>query len=85
MFAGYCEITKSQKTLRGQMQRLKSSFIKGAEYNQKNKTLTIYIGDRSYNFMGVPPSKFKSLKAAKSKGKYFNRNLKGKFQDPKYK
>ena len=62
------------------MIKLKSSFIKGAQYAPKTKELTIYNGKQTYTFKAVPNPRYQGLLKAKSKGKYFNRYIKGKYQ-----
>lgn len=61
------------------MIKLKSSFIRGAKYNPQTRQLTIYIGKRSYDLKAVPAPRYQALLKAKSKGKYFNKHLKGKY------
>jgi len=62
----------------------KTSHIDGFGYNSISKVLTVkYASGSSYNFSGVPLSIWSALKAADSKGKYMNANIKGKFEGRK--
>lgn len=62
----------------------KTSHIDGFGYNSISKVLTVkYASGSSYNFTGVPLSVWIGLKAAPSKGKYMNANIKGKFDGKK--
>lgn len=61
-------------------QKVKSSFIKSVAYSPLDKTLEVNINKKRYEFKKVPPRVYKQLLSAKSKGKYFNKHLKGKYQ-----
>jgi len=57
------------------------SWIVGARYNTETLRMQIYIGKSSevYECEGVDPDTWDQFKRAKSRGKYFNAYIKGKF------
>lgn len=63
-------------------QKVKSSFIKSVSYSPREKKLEVNINKKTYEFYKVPSKVFNNLLSAKSKGKYFNKHLKGKYQAP---
>ena len=58
-----------------------SSWIQGAKWNSETNQMQIYIGDSGevYECEGVDADTWNEFKSAKSKGKYFNAYIKGKF------
>ena len=60
--------------------KLTSSFLTRMKW--KGSNLTVDIGNRSYDFIGVPNKIIKGLKRANSPGKFFNERLKGNYQKP---
>ena len=58
-----------------------SSWILGAKWDSETNRMQIYIGDRGevYECEGVDEETWSGFKQAKSKGKYFNSYIKGKF------
>lgn len=61
-------------------QELNSSMIKHAEYNPDLQELTItFNNDEDYLFSEVEESVVHDFFSAESHGKYFNQNIKGKY------
>jgi len=58
-----------------------SSWIIGARYDSETQRMQIYIGNEGevYECEGVDAETWSLFKSAKSKGKYFNAYIKGKF------
>ena len=58
-----------------------SSWILGAKWNSETNRMQIYIGKEGevYECEGVDSETWSMFKQAKSKGKYFNSYIKGKF------
>jgi len=57
-----------------------SSWIQGAKYNSETQRMQIYLGSSEvYECEGVDESTWNEFKLAKSKGKYFNLYIRGKF------
>ncbi len=60
---------------------LVSSNLERANYYLKSKNLVVkFLSGSKYKYLKVPMTKVYSLISAKSKGKYFNRNIKNKFK-----
>lgn len=57
-----------------------SSLIRGARYWPDTQALELcFVGGRRYLYVGVPPSVATGFQGAASKGEYFNRAIKGRF------
>ncbi len=58
-----------------------SSWIKGAKYDTETNVMQIYIGDKGevYECVGVENQVWSEFKQATSKGKYFNKYIKGRY------
>ena len=56
-----------------------SSFVGNVVYEKADKSLQVVLGDAVYNFCGVSRSVYDGFRNASSKGKYFNRVMKGQF------
>lgn len=56
-----------------------SSFIKSAVYNEDKQSLRIEIGDSWYYYYGITMQKVARFKKATSKGQYFCKFIKGKY------
>ena len=56
-----------------------TSWIEGAKYNTETKTLVVYIGADSYECVDVPEDVWSEFKHATSKGQYFNKNIRGRY------
>lgn len=56
-----------------------SSAIAGAVYNYETKKLSITLPTGTYNYVSVPYYTFSGLVEARSKGKFFNKFIKNKF------
>lgn len=50
-----------------------------AKYVYKDKTLVVYIGKDTYECVDVPVEVWSAFKSADSKGSFFNRNIRGKY------
>lgn len=57
-----------------------SSFIKSAVYNEAKQRLRIEIGDTWYYYYGITKQKVNRFKNAASKGQYFCKYIKGKYE-----
>ncbi|ARS39524.1 KTSC domain-containing protein [Sphingobacteriaceae bacterium GW460-11-11-14-LB5] len=58
-----------------------SSVIKYFSYDAATATLKIlFVTDMIYLYQNVPERVYKMLKASGSKGRYFNRHIKDKFE-----
>ncbi len=57
------------------------SWILGAKYDDESQRMQIYIGNKGeiYELEGVPQQTWNEFKGAKSKGKYFNAYIRGKY------
>ncbi len=63
-----------------------SSVVADMEYLEDSATLRItYVGGRIYDYLKVPLSVYKEMKAATSKGTYLNYQIKGKYKYRKVK
>jgi hypothetical protein len=57
-----------------------SSLIRGALYWPEYRALELSLtGGRRYLYLGVPPDVAEEFAAARSKGSYFNRAIRGRF------
>lgn len=67
-----------------QMKKVDSSTIDKIGYDADSKTLTItFDNGETYNYKNVPEKTHKALMKSKSKGKYFHKNIKDKFESEK--
>lgn len=62
-----------------------SSFIKSAVYNEDRQSLRLEIGNSWYYFYGITKQKVNRFKKAASKGQYFCKYIKGKYETLKRK
>jgi hypothetical protein len=63
-----------------------SSVVANMEYDEKREVLRItYTSGMVYDYLAVPPEEFNEMKAADSKGRYLNFNIKGKYRYKKVK
>lgn len=62
-----------------------SSFIRSAVYNEVRQSLRIEIGDTWYYYYGITKQKAGRFKNAASKGGYFCKYIKGKYETLKRK
>lgn len=62
-------------------QDVESTLIKSVAYDPATQVLTLVLvsGDETYEYMKVPEDVYKELMAAESKGSYFAKNIKGKY------
>lgn len=62
--------------------QVESSLIKEVGYDAATQVLTVTFVDQegTYEYQKVPESVYKELMAAESKGSYFAKNIKGKFE-----
>ncbi len=65
-----------------EMQSVKSSLLNKVGYDAEAKVLAIRMNNSSdtYYYQDVPQSIYDSLLAADSKGRYYVKNIKGKFK-----
>lgn len=59
---------------------VRSSFIKGAAYNENRQLLRLTIGDKWYYYYGVTKQKMARFKKSPSKGEYFVNHIKGQYE-----
>jgi hypothetical protein len=60
---------------------VESSNLSRIRYNGESRALEIeFKGGRRYQYFDVPQVVFNGLKAAPSKGEYFNENIKGVYR-----
>lgn len=60
---------------------VQSKTIKGIEYDKESLVLRVqFIGDRIYRYSDVSPEFHSTFLNAKSKGKFFYANIRGKFE-----
>lgn len=57
-----------------------SSFIKGARLKKDGTMLLIHHSGRIDSYKGISKELFLRFKVAKSKGTFFNENIRGKFE-----
>lgn len=66
------------------MIQVKSSTIKAIGYDEKTGTMIIrFKGDRLYHYATVPIELYNNFMVSQSKGKFFHKNIRGKFESPK--
>jgi hypothetical protein len=59
---------------------IRSSLIREASYDATSRTLTLtFTNDRQYTYRDVDQSVYQGLVSAESAGRFFNRNIVGKF------
>ena len=59
---------------------VRSSFIKGAAYNEEGQFLRLTIGDHWYYYYEITKQKAARFKKAPSKGQYFIKYIKGQYR-----
>lgn len=57
-----------------------SSFLHQACFDEESKTLTLLIKSNYYTYCDVPFYVFENLISASSKGRFYNRYIKGNYQ-----
>lgn len=57
----------------------KSSFIRGAWYDEGNNYMIINLSGTYYHYCGKPRSSWDSFKSASSLGEYYNQRIKGSY------
>jgi len=61
-----------------------SSNIRSVGYDPGSSTLEVEFNSGSiYQYLNVPKDEYERLMIASSKGRYFNTNIKGEYQDVK--
>lgn len=78
------EKSEKAETTQVEMKKVESSTIDKIGYDAETQTLTVSFdnGD-TYNYKKVPEKTYKALMKAKSKGKYFHKNIKDKYESEK--
>ncbi len=67
------------------LETVESDVIHAIGYDPEIQLLEIIFSDgRIYQYRGVPPQVYDGLKAAESKGRYFQENIRGEFQSWQY-
>lgn len=68
------------------MKKVKSSHIAGINYDDSTKVLTVnFQSGHVYTYSGVPQSVITLFNLAESKGKYFDKYIRGKYMHRKLK
>jgi len=63
---------------------VKSSNIRSVGYDEDSSVLEIeFNSGMVYQYLNVPENEYEGLMNAASKGRYLNRNIKGRYQDIK--
>ena len=63
---------------------VRSSNIRSVGYDPESSTLEVEFNTGSiYQYSNVPESEYESLMNSASKGRYLNRNIKGRYEDIK--
>ena len=64
------------------MSEVESTLIKEAGYDEATQVLTVKFvnGDEIYAYKNVPKAVYDELMAAESKGSFFAKNIKGKYE-----
>ena len=64
------------------MEQVESTLIKEISYDASTQTLTVVFvnSEDVYEYRGVPASVYEELKNAESKGSYFVKNIKDKYE-----
>lgn len=57
-----------------------SQFIQSVGYDDLTRELQVLINDRTYSHYEVPEKVYNALMEAKSKGTYYNKNIRGKYE-----
>jgi lysyl-tRNA synthetase class 2 len=58
-----------------------STVIKGFNYSKDKKVLVItFVTDKTYKYRNVPEKIYEQFSKATSKGRYFNFNIRDKFE-----
>lgn len=58
---------------------IKSKFIKAVEYDELTEVLKVLIGTKIYYHYAVPDSVFKNFMISESKGNFYNKKIRGKY------
>ena len=58
-----------------------STLIRDSRYDPKSRTLSLWFvtNGRRYDYENVPPETYGAFRAAFSKGRFFNRHIRGNF------
>ncbi len=73
-------VCHAQGTAKTEMKEVDSTAIKEVGYNPDTFTLTVtFANGEVYEYMNVPQTVFNELMAAESKGSYFQKNIKDKY------
>lgn len=62
---------------------VKSEALSKVDYNADSKDLTLVFERGTYKFAGVPQKVYDGLMASESKGTYFQKKIKGKYEATK--
>ena len=70
------------KTEPAALEQVESTMIKEAGYDEATQVLTVKFvnGDEVYEYKNVPKTVYDELMAAESKGSYFAKNIKGRYE-----
>jgi len=73
---GCDEASSTGRTSAIEMRRVSSSAIAAVGYSEKMQELVIrFTNGKKYSYLDVPPSVYKRLMSASSKGRHFNQNI----------
>ena len=78
---GMALAAEEMKTEPAALEQVESTMIKEAGYDEATQVLTVKFvnGDEVYEYKNVPKSVYDELMAAESKGSFFAKNIKGKY------
>jgi len=57
--------------------RFKSTCVRSGKYNSESRTLDLKFDSGVYTYRGVPDTVWKGLRKSKSKGKFYNKWIRG--------
>ena len=58
-----------------------STLISDSRYDAESRTLSVWLATngKRYDYQGVPPETYDAFRHAFSKGRFFNRHIRGRF------
>ena len=60
--------------------KINSKFIESIGYDNLTKELQVLIKGKAYSHYEVPETVYSALMESKSKGGYYNKNIRGKYE-----
>ena len=62
------------------MRYINSTAVTGADYDANTGVLTLLVGNRLFEYTGVPAATYTGLLEADSAGRFYNSNIRSKFE-----